>query len=344
MTPPTRPATARRRARTTAIAMLVSALLATTAHAHRAQFKTNLMRIDGNRPNGFLLIRPTGGGRVTLDLPQHPPDGTLHIDYRLNGGPFTVASYPLLADRQNWPLGFATQDQDKVEVRDVRVVDHLGNVAAVIGSGRTPRSANVIEAPLVWVVDTTSDVGFTRGGDTMLKKNGAWSVGFDALRSRATNGRLNNSGNYAEIEFSVDDGPWQVETVTFDVQSGKSKPNGRPGKNLGTNPASRVRIRRVDVFDADGRKFATLGVRMGRQGHYAETLPTVAPTPTPTATPTPTPVPTETPTPTETPVPSATPEPTPTPTPDPLPTPTPDPEPTQAPTPEPTETPPDGLE
>jgi len=329
------PRTARTGARVM-LAVLVSLgllVLAASAHAHRPQVKTNLLRLDGALPNGFLVVRPTTGGSLQLDLPQPPPGGALVIDYRVNGVPLPGKTYPIASDRQRWPLGFETHDQDKVEIQDVRVVDHGGNVVAALGAAGNPRSTHVVAAPLVWVVDTQSDVGFTRGGDTLLKKNGAWSVGFDALRSRSTGDRLNNAGNHAEIELSVNGGPWQVHRVEFDVQSGKSRPHGRPGRSVGTSPSDRVRVRRVDVFDAQGNKFATMGVRMGKQGHYAETLPTVAPSATPT--PVPSPSPTATPTPEPTPEPTA--EPTPEPTPGPTAEPTPDP--TPEPTPEPTATP-----
>jgi hypothetical protein len=329
---------ARRLVRIASVVLAVTTL-ATPALAHRPQVRTNMIRVDGGLPNGFLFIRPTTGGSIQLDLPQHPPDGALVIDYRVNGVPLLGKTYPLAADRSVWPMGFATSDQDKLELHDVRVVDHLGNVVAALGSAKNPRSGHVLSAPLVWVVDTDSDVGFTRGGDTLLKKNGAWSVGFDALRSRATGKHLNNTGNYAEIELSINDGPWQVFQVTFDVQSGKSKPNGRPGLSLGTAPNDRVRIKRVDVFDAAGRKFAMLGIRMGKQGHYLESVPT--PRPTPSASPAPTASPSPSPSPTPTAEPTVTPEPThsPSPTPEPTAEPTPEPTATPDPTPDPTATP-----
>lgn len=319
---------ARRLVRVASVVLVVTTG-ATPALAHRPQVRTNMIRVDGGHPNGFLFIRPTTGGSIALDLPQHPPGSALVIDYRVNGVPLIGKTYPITSDRNVWPLGFATSNQDKLELHDVRVVDQLGNVVAALGSAKNPRSGHVLSAPLVWVVDTDSDVGFTRGGDTLLKKNGAWSVGFDALRSRATGKHLNNAGNYAEIEVSINEGPWQVFRVDFDVRSGKSTPNGRPGLSLGTGPNDRVRIKRVDVFDAGGRKFAMLGIRMGAQGHYLESVPT--PHPTPTASPPPTPTPTPTLEPTASPAPTHSPTPTPEPTPDP----TASPEPTPDPTPEP---------
>ena len=266
-------------------------MLPAAAHAHRAQVKANILRLSGSPWTGFLLIKPAGEGRIQLDLPDHPPSGSLVIDYRVNGLPRPGMSYPLSSDRQTWPLGFTTSDQDKVEINDVRVLDHSGNVVGVIGSENQARGRDVFSAPLVWVVDTMSDVGFTRGGDTVLSRKGAWSVGFDALRSRSTGDRLNNAGNYAEIEASINNGPWQVFSVAFDVASGKSRPRGRPGIPLPMSIGDRVKVRRVDCFDSGGRKFATLGIRMGKQGHYLEAVPTLAPSPTPTLVPTATPTP-----------------------------------------------------
>lgn len=298
------------------------------ALAHRPQLRINMIRLDRTAPNGYLVMRPTNGGSVSLQLPEHPAGASLVLDLRLNGATLPSKSYAIDGDAVTWPLGFATKDQDKIELHDARVVDASGNVIAGLGAAKTPQSGYVMAAPLVWVVDTWSDVGFTRGGDTVLKKNGAWNVGFDALRSRTTGTRLNNSGNYAEIEVSINDGPWQVFSVTFDVLSGKSRPAGRPGRNIGTTPNDRVRIRRVDVFDASGNKFAMLGIRMGKQGHYAESPPPLPPSPTPgppTPSPAATPVATATPdaTPEATATPDTTPEPTPEPTPDPSPDPTP---------------------
>lgn len=319
---------------------------ASSALAHRPQVRMNLMRLDGVAQDAFLTMTPITGGHVLLSLLGKPVTGQLVIQYRVNGVAKPPVSYPIDGLSGNWPIGFTTADQDKLEIHDVRLVNQDGDVVAVPGTGGKARGPKVFAVPLVWVVDTLSDVGFTRGGDTFLSKNGDWTVGFDALRSRATNEHLHNAGNYAEIEMSVNDGPWQVFSVAFDVLSGKSRPNGRPGRNVGFLPGARVRVKRVDVFDAQGNMFATMGIRMGAQGHYLEKVPPLmTPHPTPIVTPTPAPTPTTEPTPTV--VPTATPEPTaePTPTPEataePTPTlePTATPEPTPDPTPDPTSTP-----
>jgi len=211
-------------------------LAAGVADAHRAQLKSNVFQLSGGHANGFLVIKPSRGGRIDLNMPALPPGAKLVIDYRLNGTPVPGVQYPISSSNQTWPLGFATLDQDKLELNDIRIVDQNGATIGVLGTDQVTRGRDVFAAPLVWVVDTMSDVGFTRGGDTVLSRKGEWSVGFDALRSRSTNERLNNIGNRAEIEMSVNDGPFQVHSVTFDVVSGKSRPRGRPGLYVGTGP------------------------------------------------------------------------------------------------------------
>ena len=328
------------------LALAAAVVLApTAARAHRSNVKANLVRVVGTG-GGYLNVRPSRGGWVELDFPGYPQNGKLTMDFRINGVPTVGVVYPIDSDKEVWRLAFGVRDQDKLEISNVRVLDGNGQTYAVLGSDVGARGRDVFSSPLVWVVDTLSDVGFTRGGDTILSRSGKWTIGFDALRSRASNSRLNNTANRAEIEYSVNGGPWLVDTVSFDVQSGKSRPNGRPGKQLAILPTDHVEVRRVDVFDSGGRRFATMGVRMGNQGHYLESVPTLVPTPSPTPTASPSPSPTPTASPDPTPTPSATPEPTesPTPTPEPTetpaPTPTPDePTPTPDPTPDPTPSP-----
>ena len=328
------------------LALAAAVVLApTAARAHRSNVKANLVRVVGTG-GGYLNVRPSRGGWVELDFPGYPQNGKLTMDFRINGVPTVGVVYPIDSDKEVWRLAFGVRDQDKLEISNVRVLDGNGQTYAVLGSDVGARGRDVFSSPLVWVVDTLSDVGFTRGGDTILSRSGKWTIGFDALRSRASNSRLNNTANRAEIEYSLNGGPWLVDTVSFDVQSGKSRPNGRPGKQLAILPTDHVEVRRVDVFDSGGRRFATMGVRMGNQGHYLESVPTLVPTPSPTPTASPSPSPTPTASPDPTPTPSATPEPTesPTPTPEPTetpaPTPTPDePTPTPDPTPDPTPSP-----
>src|SRR5882757_11160782 len=101
--------------RATLVLGAVGMAFATTAEAHRAQVKSNLIRLDGVKDGGYLFMRPQQKGRVTLTLPSHPVNGKLVIDYRLNGQPIPGYAYPLTADQQVFDLGLVTKDQDKVE-------------------------------------------------------------------------------------------------------------------------------------------------------------------------------------------------------------------------------------
>ncbi|MFM7737161.1 MAG: hypothetical protein ACKPBU_14425 [Alphaproteobacteria bacterium] len=168
-----------------------------------------------------------------------------------------------------------TRNQDKVEILDMSILDESGNRWAKQGTVGPPVNTNLrgkysFVAPLVYVIDTASDVAFTRGGDTMLLPTGFWTVGFDALRSRSTGAHLNARGLRAEIEFSRNGGPLETRSVTFDVNSGKSQPSGRPGLHFDFSTGDSVAVKRVEVFDDLGHLFAKVGIRMGLAGKYRE--------------------------------------------------------------------------
>src|SRR5262249_25937137 len=130
----------------------------------------------------------------------------------------------------------------------------------------------IMSAPLVYVLDSTSPVGYTRGGDTTLKPNGIWSVGFDALRDRTTNEHLNNEGNYAEMQY-LQNGVAKVARITFAVRSGKAVPSGGRTRHRGLQAGDLIGVRSVGVFDQRGVRSATIGVGMGLWGDYPEEVP-----------------------------------------------------------------------
>jgi hypothetical protein len=206
-----------------------------------------------------------------MDSP--PKSGWVRLGYRLHGNS-SVQHFQLNvlgSQLQQFDLGIPVVSQDKLEVQSLEVLDaDQTTVIATVGSTIGLVNKPILTWPLVYVVDSPSNVCFTRGGDTFVFPNGKWTVGFDALRVCGTQDHLNNTGNRAEIEYRVNGGAWVVDSLTFDVQSGKSRPNGRPGKYLTFNQLDRLEIKRVEVFDSLGRKFATMGVRMGSQGHYRE--------------------------------------------------------------------------
>lgn len=251
--------------------IILNLLLYTNSYAHRPNIKTNLVRFDTTIGTSFVEIRPQLPGKITLRMTSPPKNGYIKILFRSNSSNGEVI-YNLDSngsDLQSFNLNIDSKEQTKIEINTIEVYDSTNNLIASVG-GRITGTKPVFTWPLVYVIDSVSNNCFTRGGDTFLFPNGKWTVGFDALRVCGTDIHLNSVGNYAEIEYSINNGPWIIDNIFFDTQSGKSKPNGRPGKYLKFNPLDTVRIKRVDVFDSHGNKFATMGVRMGSQGHYRE--------------------------------------------------------------------------
>jgi hypothetical protein len=260
-------------------AALLTVLLAAPAYAHRPNIKAELRDVTTGQV-GTLQVVPRPPAHVQLDMTNAPRNGQLVMTFRLNAVPIGQHTYQLNGSGsrlQSWPLGVGVEP-DVLEVSDIRLLDQGGHTVAVISSLVPPAGTKLsgqyfMTSALAFVLDTASDVGYTRGGDTTITRDGRFTVGFDALRSRATNEHLNNIGNYAEIEYVVNGGAPIVRRVFFDVRSGKSTPNGRPGTHLHFTPGDVVEVRRVDVFDALDNKFATMGVRIGAQGHYADVVP-----------------------------------------------------------------------
>jgi hypothetical protein len=213
-----------------------------------------------------------------------PLGGTLVLRLQVKKSPTDVGpievwtySFPTVNARTyEWPFARELRNQDHIEIKAVDLYDARGAPIAELGSTvpgphRIP-GVFIMSAPLVYMLDSTSTVGYTRGGDTTLSPDGRWTVGFDALRDRVSNTHLNNEGNYAEIEYVLN-GVHNVARLTFDVRSGKAEPAGRPHLNLPLKPGDLIAVRRVDVFDKCGIKFATMGVRIGESGHYPSAVP-----------------------------------------------------------------------
>lgn len=255
-----------------------SLMLPGRAHAHKPYWKSYLTDVNGRRNVAHVELNPVRQGRVKLVSSEPLPGsgtGTLVVNAVLNRVPLAPLTYPIDSVQETWPLGVETKNQDKVEILEVSILDESGNPWAKQGTVGPPANTNLrgkysFVAPLVYVIDTASDVAFTRGGDTMLLPTGFWTVGFDALRSRSTGAHLNARGLHAEIEFSRNGGPWETRSVTFDVKSGKSQPSGRPGLHFGFSTGDSVAVKRVEVFDALGNLFAKVGIRMGLAGRYRE--------------------------------------------------------------------------
>lgn len=262
-----------------ATALVAAALLLpATAHAHRPYYRTYLVDEAATHNVAYLEMKPTAQGRVKLYLSDALPGngtGTLVVEAMLNRVALTPLTFSIDSDKEIWPLGLPTNNQDKLEILDVRILDENGNPWARWGSVGPPQNTNLrgkylFVSALTYVMDTASDAAYTRGGDTTLLPSGFWTIGFDALRSRSTGEHLNADGLYGEIEFSRNGGPFEVHSVPFNVKSGKSQPSGRPGLHFDFAPGDVIVVKRVEVFDRFGNMFAKIGIRMGAQGHYVE--------------------------------------------------------------------------
>lgn len=273
-TPPVRPSTSRLAASALACALLLPA----TALAHRPYYRTYLVDMAGTHNVAFLEMKPTAQGRVKIFLTDALPGsgtGTLVVEALLNRVALAPLTFSIDSEKEVWPLGLPTNNQDKLEILDVKILDENGNQWAKWGCVGPPQNVNLrgkylFVSALTYVMDTASDVAYTRGGDTTLLPTGFWTIGFDALRSRSTGEHLSADGLYGEIEFSRNGGPFETHSVAFDVKSGKSQPSGRPGLHFGFSPGDAIVVKRVEVFDKAGNMFAKIGIRMGAQGKYVE--------------------------------------------------------------------------
>ena len=262
-----------------AAAILASALLQPpTASAHRPYYRTYLVDMAGTHNVAYMEMKPTARGRVKLYLTDALPGGgtgTLVVETLLNRVAVAPLTFTIDSAKEIWALGLPTNNQDKLEIIDVKILDENGTQWAKWGSVGPPPNVNLrgkylFVSALTYVMDTASDVAYTRGGDTTLLPNGLWTIGFDALRARSTGEHLNAEGLYGEIEFSRNGGPFETHSVSFDVRSGKSQPSGRPGLHFDFAPGDAIVVKRVEVFDEFGNMFAKIGIRMGAQGHYVE--------------------------------------------------------------------------
>ncbi len=246
------------------------------AEAHRPYYRAYLTCEADNC--AYLELKPTAEGRVKIQLSKPLPlggTGTLVIDALLNRVPLSPLTYSLTAMKQSWSLGLPTKNQDKLEILGVRILDENGNEWAHLGAVAPPANTNLrgkylFVSALIYVMDTASNVCYTRGGDATLLPSGFWTIGFDALRACDTGAHLNSQGLYGEIEFTRNGGSPETYSVTFDVKSGKSQPAGRPSLHFGFSPGDLIIVKRVEIFDSLGNMFAKVGIRMGAQGNYVQ--------------------------------------------------------------------------
>jgi hypothetical protein len=161
------------------------------------------------------------------------------------------------------PLDAELIKGDRVEVQSITLLDDVGAAFGTLGAPPGNRRP-ILMSSVVYVADSPSPVRFSRGGDTNLLPNTSWTkfnAGFDVLLDPHGE-RINNSGNHAEIELSVNGASPQVIVLPFDVKQGKSQPGGRPATRLPFTKEDAIEVRRLDLFDPDGHRFATLGMKI----------------------------------------------------------------------------------
>ena len=226
--------------------------------------------------SGVFRISQYGGGLLALVLPKvFDPAGAkanaagneIHLDLRVNGVPRSATMPFDVVNGKATAGGFLSDPQDifkgdLVEVVAMGAYDASGRRFGMLGV--SPEANHpVLRSGLVFVIDSASPIRFSRGGDALVRtREGYMNSGFDKLLD-SSGEKIDSPGIYVEVEYSIDGGPFQVGTYSYDIVNGRSRPGGRPHTYLpGLAFAQTVEVKRVDVFDAVGNRFATLGVKI----------------------------------------------------------------------------------
>ena len=271
------------RAALAAFALVALALLgaAAPAGAHKQSMYLSVGPVLGSTSPlviakaGGLRISQYGGGQVTLVLPAvvdsagkkiTARDNEIRLDLRVNGVARSATIPFDVVEGKSKAKGFLSSPQDifkgdLVEVLSMGAYDSTGVRFGMIGV--TPEANHpVVRTGLVFVIDSQSQIRFSRGGDVLVRtREGYMNSGFDKLLDPQGQ-KIDSPGVRVEVEYAINGGPTQVESYSYDIVNGRSRPGGRPHTNLGLSFDETVEVKRVDVFDADGNRFATMGVKI----------------------------------------------------------------------------------
>lgn len=226
--------------------------------------------------SGVFRISQYGGGQLALVLPKvfdaagakaNAAGNEIRLDLRVNGVPRSATMPFDVVNGKAKAGGFLSDPQDifkgdLVEVVAMGAYDASGRRFGMLGV--SPEANHpVLRSGLVFVIDSASPIRFSRGGDALVRtREGYMNSGFDKLLD-SSGEKIDSPGIYVEVEYSIDGGPFQVGTYSYDIVNGRSRPGGRPHTYLpGLSFAQTVEVKRVDVFDAVGNRFATLGVKI----------------------------------------------------------------------------------
>lgn len=268
---------------TLALSLLLVAALALppSASAHKQGVRLAIGPVAGNtspvqvRKAGELNVKPFGGGKLVLYLKAlrdaagaklQAVGNLLRMDLRVNGVAESV-SFPFdIRDGKGSVRSTITPGQplfkgDLVEIVDVDLLDQDGVRFATVGvppGTRTP----IVSSSLIYVIDSTSPIHFSRGGDTRLKlrDDGNFNSGFDTLLD-ASGQEITIPGVTVELQL-VRNGVPELDSYSYDIVHGRSVPDGRPVVHLGLLVTDNVEVQRLDVFDDAHDRFATLGIKI----------------------------------------------------------------------------------
>lgn len=261
-------------------AVLVLAV-ASPAHAHKAGMRLSIGPVVGTTSPirvtrvGVMVVRPFGGGKLALELRDlrtaagaklEAPGNTLRLALRVNGTP-TQVDLPFDVHKGKATLRSSiTPAQplykgDLVELVGLDLLD--ANGARFGGIGVPPGTRDpIVSSSLIYVVDSTSQVRFSRGGDARLKLRdaGNFNSGFDTLLD-PDGKEISHPGVTVRLDL-LRNGAAAPFSYSYDIVRGRSVPNGRPVVEIGLAMTETVEVRALDVYDNMNVRFATLGIRI----------------------------------------------------------------------------------
>lgn len=224
---------------------------------------------------GVLVARPFGGGKLVFNLKAlrtlaglklDAPGNQLRLGLEVNGVPTTTVLPFEIRDgkatvRASLTPSLNLVKGDRIEVKSVDLYDQDGIRFGTMGVPPGTRSP-IVASSLIYAVESTSPVRFSKGGDTRLKLRdaGNFNSGFDTLLDAAGQ-RITHPGVTVELGL-VRNGVPSTFSYSYDIVRGRSVPDGRPVAEVGLAMSETVEITRLDVFDSAHVRFATLGMKV----------------------------------------------------------------------------------
>ena len=240
-----------------------------SAVAHQTSLNGSVIPIAGAPATitvpGSFQFSPNQGGwiRVKLRNVVDPLTGKaitsngnrISVDVVINGTPQALAvTFPLKSGSAavSFP-GLNLVAPDLVEVHGA-VVKNASGVA--FGRLGLVHPGVHFSSAIIQVQGTPSAITLapTRDADTLITatKGGVFSLHLDSITP------ADAPGNRVELEIAVNGGAPELITRTFDIVDGYASVS----EPLGLVNGDVVEVRRIDVYDSNNERFATLGVRI----------------------------------------------------------------------------------